>query len=70
LTFLGQAMNQGKYYYEFNHGVYYLMLHDGDFQEFRTHDSMVSFVDDPAAKFIEVTPENWHRLYEEGAFFQ
>jgi hypothetical protein len=63
-------MNQGKYYYEFNHGVYYLMLHDGDFQEFRTHDSMVSFVDDPAAKFIEVTPENWHRLYEEGAFFQ
>ncbi|WP_067986283.1 hypothetical protein [Neptuniibacter pectenicola] len=62
-------MNQGKYYYEFNHGVYYLMLLDGEFQEFRSYQDMVSFVDDPASIFVEVTLENWHRLYEEGAFF-
>lgn len=70
ISFRAKKMNQGKFYYELTHGVYYLMLLDGEFQEFTTYQEMVLFVEDPHAEFIKVTPENWHRLYEEGVFHQ
>lgn len=59
-------MNQGKYYYEHDHGVYYLMEPDGEIQEFSNHRDMFSYVDDPSALFIEVTAQNWQRLYDSG----
>jgi len=61
-------MTQGSYYYEFNQGVYYLMEPDGQIEEFYSKSEMFAYVEDPSALFIEVTPQNWHKLNESGAF--
>lgn len=55
------------YYYECNHGEFHLMEPCGDIEFFRSYNSMLSYVP-PSALLIEVTPDNWHQLYEEGAF--
>lgn len=64
------TVTQGSYYYEYNHGVYYLMEPDGQVEEFRSKSEMYQYVDDRSALFIEVTPQNWQRLYDSGAFDQ
>lgn len=59
--------NCETYYYEYNHGEFHLLEPCGDIEFFRSRSEMLSYVP-PSALLIEVTPENWHQLDEEGAF--
>jgi len=61
-------MNSDRYYYEFIHGEFWLLLPDGEIQSFRDRHGMTEYVNDPFALFIEVTDQNRRQLDEEGAF--
>jgi YHS domain-containing protein len=54
-------------YYEHDGTTYYL-LSQGSIQEFRSKEQMMQFINDESVLLIEVTPENWNDLYEQGAF--
>lgn len=62
-------MSQQTYYYEVEKCAIYLLCEGGVIREFQTTKEMYDFVDDTTALFIEVTPNNWDELYEQGAFF-
>jgi hypothetical protein len=60
---------QQVYYYEVIHGTVYL-LDEGAIREFSSREQALAWIDDPFALLIEVTPENYHGLYEAGEFFR
>ena len=60
---------QNTFYYEVEGSIVSLLVEGGTIHQFRNVREMYLFVDDESALFIEVTPDNWDQLYDQGAFF-
>jgi hypothetical protein len=54
-------------YYEIIGGRYFL-LYRGSHYDFSNFEQMQAFINDDSVLFIQVTENNWHDLYELGAF--
>jgi len=57
-------------YYEVNRGVYQVM-EEGAVLDFPNFSALKSFYFSPDQSFVfvQVTPENWQQLYDDGVFF-